>query len=119
MRQRKSLLAVVSLVLALFMLGCAGKAPVKHPGAINDFDSYAFDTLLTAHGALNEAKAQAPSHPEAKELINQAIASYNSAQAAYKIYHASGSGDYSGLQQQLGELVKSIAQVQKAFGVTL
>lgn len=109
------------LLIATVMIGCAAKNPVQanHPNALNNFDSYAYDTLLTAQAALEGAKAQINLYPQAKPILNQAIAAYNTAQASYKVYHTAGGGDITQLQMQLTDVVTAVAQVQKAFGAKL
>jgi hypothetical protein len=107
---------MVALCVGLLAFsGCAAKAAV-HPGALNAADSQAYDTLIIAQAALNESKAQFAAIPEAKQPLNDAIAAYDTAEASYKVYHSTGSGDISSLNAQLGELVKAIAAIQKQFG---
>jgi hypothetical protein len=106
------------LLLMIMFSGCAAKS-ATHPNQLNSFDGSAYDTLITAQAALESAKAQINVYPEAKPILNEAIASYNVALASYKAYHNAGGGDISQLQAQLIDVVKAVANVQKAFGVTL
>lgn len=111
----------LGIVLSLWLVlgvGCASKNQhISHPNAINQVDSSAYDTLLTAQAALEEAKAHISEHPEAKQVLNQAIASYNSAQAAYKIYHGLGDPQSGAdLATSLSQLLASVSEVEKVFG---
>ncbi len=77
----KNLLAVA----LLFFVGCM-KQPI-HPGAVNQFDSAAYDTLVTVQAAIEEASKQIAAYPTLKPELNKVIDAYNTAQAAYKTYH--------------------------------
>lgn len=112
---KKFLIAI--LVGASLLSGCATKGAKSHPNAINAFDSTAYDTLVTAQAAIEAAKADIGAHPEAKDVLNKAIATYNSAEAAYSIYHSLGDPSQQvELQKQLSDLIASVGGVEKAFG---
>lgn len=114
------------LLLAIALSGCmkAG-APPLHPGQVNTFDGYAYDSLITVQAALNQAKSNAAQFPQFKDELNQAIAAYNAAQTAYKTYHTAALGGTStaaqqtALEQQIAALVTSVAKLETAFGVKL
>lgn len=109
---------IVVLIVVLAFGGCAKKPPI-HPGAINEFDSYAYDTLLTAQAGITEAKTQLASNPSAKEPLNQAISAYNAALATYNLYHATQDpAAQATLQNQLNGVISAVAAVQKSFGRT-
>lgn len=107
------------LLLAMLFSGCAAKGVKVHPNQLNDFDGYAYDTLITAQAALEGARDKVAAYPAAKPVLNQAIAAFNLAEASYKTYHTTGGGDTSQLQQQLLAVVSAVAEVQKAFGAKL
>lgn len=74
--------AVIVLLAACLQLGCAKNQPyVPHPGAVDEFDSRAYDALLVWRGALDEAKqlfAEGKlSGDTAKNIINKAGEAYN------------------------------------------
>lgn len=112
---KKILIAI--LLGASLISGCAAKGAKSYPNAINAFDSTAFDTLVTAQAAIEAAKADITAHPEAKDVLNKAIAAYNSAEAAYSIYHSLGDpAQQAEMQKQLSDLIASVGQVEKSFG---
>ena len=109
---------VIILAGCLMMgTGCGRQAHAVHPGAINAFDSYSYDTLLVAQAAIEQAKTEVAKHLNAKRPLNQAIASFNIAEASYVAYHASaGTLDTADLQKALRELTVALAQMHAAFG---
>ena len=124
---RKLLILPLILIVALASFGCAAKqntAPA-HPNQLSQFDGYAYDTLITIQAALNQVKTEVLGFPQYKPQVNQAIAAYNVAQAAYKTYHTSAATNpttepqaQANLQAQLTDLAGQIAMLEKAFGVT-
>jgi hypothetical protein len=83
--------AVVPLLLVPILLAttaCAAHYAV-HPGALNPADSAAFDTLLVAEGAINQARAVNQAHPlpsETKDALNRLVQSYNVARESWLTY---------------------------------
>ncbi len=79
------------LVMALLLMSCA---KTLRPGALNEFDSRAFDTLGTAAISIEALKQQCPSGPTSpcpqakKDAINKIIDSYNLARQAWLDYRA-------------------------------
>lgn len=115
MKQLWCLIVVAAMLLGM---GCAKKAVSVHPGAISDYDSYAYDILLVEQSAINEARAQyqAGNLPAAaKDPLNTAITQYNLAEAGWKAYHGTG-GDSTALQQAIDALVGAVGILQKALG---
>ncbi len=107
-------------ILALGMVvmsGCPKQVRAVHPNAINQFDSDAFDTLLTAQAAIEQAKIEEPKFPQAKGVLNQAIFSYNTAVSAYMVYHSAGAVNTAELQISLRNLAAALVQMQSAFGL--
>lgn len=81
----------VSFLLGLALLGgCKTvSAPVPlPPGAVNQADETFYQSLSAAQASLNSLKANELSTPQIKTALNQAIADYNLAEAAYQTYHA-------------------------------
>lgn len=101
------------LILALLLYSCA-KPTVIHPGAINSFDSTAYDTLITEQAAIEQAKLSITQFPAAKPTLNKVIDQYNVTYEAYKAYHASG-GDQATLQAQINSLVTNVASLIKSL----
>lgn len=107
----KKLCVLLSLVL---MAGCQ-KTVTVHPGAISNFDSYAYDILLVEQDAINTARAEftAGQLPAAaRDPLNAAIDQYNAAQTVWQSYHATGQGQ-SALQNALTALVAAVGELQK------
>jgi hypothetical protein len=85
---KRKLLAV--LVVPLLLLGC-GKNYKAHPGAVDNFDSKTYDTLLIAQAGLDDAKQQVAIGklpPSAKDVINGAGNAYNLLRDAWNGYRA-------------------------------
>ncbi len=107
----------IVLLAVLLSTGCAKKIPL-HPGAISDFDSYAYDLLLVEQSAISEARAQfvAGTLPAAAhDSLNTAIDRYNDAEVIWKSYHASGE-DSTELQKALNALVSAVGALQRTLG---
>ncbi len=117
----RSALAVLVLVISA-LLGSACQHPgaaVNHPGQISTFDGASFDALIVAQASITQAKTLIPAHPEFKTELNQAIAAYNTAIAAYKLYHsqAAGAPSSSEIQGQVALLTSSVSQLLSKLGV--
>lgn len=114
MNRRKLVLAsIFLLILPLLLVGC--HKTIIHPGALNQFDSNAYDSLIVAQAAIDAAKAQ-PSitnNVMAKAALNKAIGSYNIAYEAYLAYHAGVTKDNVALQTALAQAIVDIANFQK------
>ncbi len=112
---------IKSIILAgclLLTAGCGRQIRTVHPGAINTYDSVAYDTLIASQAALEESKAQAANKPAYKGGLNHAIESYNTALTFYRVYH---NGVHSNLQladlnAALEVLAKDIAALQRSLG---
>ena len=108
----KKLLSIV--LIPLLFSGCAKKVVAVHPGAISNYDSYAYDILTVEQGAINTAKAAFTAGtlpPDAKDKLNAAIVQYNLTLAAWQGYHAAG-GDSTALQQAITTLVSTVGALQ-------
>jgi hypothetical protein len=107
---------ILTLVLAILAgAGCAKqavKAPL--PGAINSFDQMSYQTLMDAQAGINAVKADVSSGkvtltaPQ-KTVLNQAIADYDIAQAAWHAYHSGATADPAGLTSAINQIVADIA----------
>lgn len=95
-------------------------SPPLRPGAINQFDQTTYDTLMVVQASLNAAKPiVAANHPTLKPQLNQAIAAYNTAEAAYKLYHSKAITDptfQASLAQQLADLTHKVAELSASLG---
>jgi hypothetical protein len=95
-------------------LACHSKV-VTVPGSLNTFDSYAYRVLLDAQAAITDFKTSVtsgklPESPQTKAALNQAIADYNIAEAAYQAWHsAGGKGTTSTVNGPLNILQNDIA----------
>ena len=69
------------IAVALLLLAAACTAHYKlHPGALNTADSAAYDTLLIAEAAIDQARGENQTRPfsaEAKDSLNRLVQSYN------------------------------------------
>jgi hypothetical protein len=94
MRNRKAKLSAFVFLPLLLLAGCASQSYVIHPGAANLFDSQAYDVLVVAHTAIEQAKTQLAANQfgaaegAVKTAVNDLVAAYNAMDAAYDAYHA-------------------------------
>ena len=75
-------------ILLLFLVSCTAHYSI-HPGALNESDSAAYDTLLIAETTIDQARLndQAGQLPAgAKPALNALIRSYNAARASWLAY---------------------------------
>ena len=112
---RTSFLGPVLIIAILILMSCASAPVIQHPGAINSFDSNAYDTLITEQAAIEQAKLNIAQFPQFKTQLNNVIAQYNVTMEAYKIYHNAGSGDIASLQSQISSLVTNVAALIKSM----
>lgn len=107
----KILLSTV-LAGAMLLTGCThqpAQAPV--PGALNTFDSNAYQALRTAHGIASSLSAQSCTNngnkagcrtftANEKSVINQFITDLNTADVTYTAYH-NGAATQAAMQAEL------------------
>lgn len=107
------------LIAVLLLSSCAKQVATPHPGAINAFDSNAYDILITEQASIEQAKADIAKYPAMKTSLNAVIAQYDTTMAAYKIYHAAAatgtSVDTSNLQAQINSLVVNVTSLIKGM----
>jgi hypothetical protein len=75
--------ALLLAALLILASGCAARYTV-HPGALNKTDSAAYDALLIAETAIDQAKLANRGEP--KELLNRLIQTYNVARESWLTY---------------------------------
>ena len=105
------------------MLAAACTAQYKlHPGALNTTDSAAYDTLLIAEAAIDQARTENQTRPfpaEARDALNTLIQSYNIAREAWLTYRGAvaanvPSGPYfQQLNRNLLDLVNAIEALKR------
>jgi hypothetical protein len=97
---------------ALALPACAAHYNV-HPGALNKADSAAYDTLLTAEAAINQARSEysAGRLPTgSKEGLDKLIQSFNAARASWLTYRAAVQSNVS-TDSSLTQLNKNITDL--------
>ncbi len=101
---------IAALLFLLALTGCSGTPkPVIHPGALNQFDSNAYDTLLTAQAAIEQAsKEVVANYPALKDEMNKVRAGYTAAQASYKSYHEAAAAGKPTTPDALDALLKKL-----------
>lgn len=110
---------VLVFVLAAFLTGCGKTVTTPVPGAVDVVDSMAYQNIATAQGALKSFKDNFGALTQAQQIfvkpfLNDALKAYDVAEAAGKAYHA-GTGDPQALATALGELTRSLANLQGAM----
>ena len=96
---------VLFLAATLTLSGCAARQ--IHPGAVNKFDSDAYDALLVTDSIIKSTRTDiengvfpASIAPKVKDAINYVITAYNAANTSYRVYHAAVSTGTATAQQQ-------------------
>jgi hypothetical protein len=93
-----------------------------HPGALNTTDSAAYDTLLIAEAAIDQARSENQTRPfsaEAKDALNILIQSYNVTRAAWLTYRGAvatsipSDSYFQQLNRNLSDLVNAIEALKK------
>jgi hypothetical protein len=81
-------IGTVLLVAVLLVAAACTARYTVHPGAINTIDSAAYDSLLVAQAAIDQARSQyaAGQIPAKKKALDALIASYNVARASWLTY---------------------------------
>jgi len=107
------------LVALLLAVGCGKTVTTPVPGAVDVADSVAFQQVATAQGALksftHDFGTLTPNQQAfIKPFLNDAIKSYDIAEAVGKAYHA-GTGDPQNLATALNDLTRSLANLQGAM----
>lgn len=79
--------AVLALTVLVLAAGCATRLTV-HPGALNAFDSAAYDSLLVAEAAIDQARTAYAAGQIAgnKQALDALVASYNVARESWLTY---------------------------------
>lgn len=101
----KQLLALAFIVATIGCGNRAAQAPI--PGAANQFDSDTYLTLVTAKGAIDQAKQELANGafsttiaPHVKDSINKSIQVYNVADVTYQAYHVAALNGKATVAQQ-------------------
>ena len=109
MRQLK-LAAVLVALLVLVACPNTPQPQTLTPGALSQFDATSYESLMGAQAVLNSVKADLSKlPPDAKPALNKAIASYNTAEAAWQAFHAGKSNDQAALTAALSQAVADVA----------
>jgi hypothetical protein len=109
-------LVLLFLPIVLMASGCAPRYTV-HPGALNATDSVAYDTLLIAQAAIDQARVENQTRPlsgDAKDAFNTLVRSYNVAREAWLTYRAAIAAD-SPSDQYFQQLTTNLADLANAI----
>ncbi|HEY2380815.1 MAG TPA: hypothetical protein VGK48_06480 [Terriglobia bacterium] len=105
------------LLPIVFATSACGAHYQVHPGALNQADSVAYDTLLVAEASIQQAEADYQSgqvSPEAKDQINNLVRLYNVARTAWITYREAAAANapadsyFQQLNQNLIDLTNAI-----------
>ena len=84
----KNLFLVLFLPIVLSTTACAAHYAI-HPGALNPADSAAYDTLLIAKAAIDQARVENQTQPfpaDTKDAVNTLVQTYNVARDSWLTY---------------------------------
>jgi hypothetical protein len=108
-----------SLLLVLAVLSTAACAAhyKPHPGALNATDSVAYDTLLVAEAAIDQARVDNQTNPlpaQVKDALNTLIDSYNVARTAWLTYRGAVATNTPS-DQYFQQLTKNLADLTNSL----
>lgn len=97
MKSVKSLMTLLlTFTLAFGLVGCTRAVQAPIPGAANQFDSDTYLSLVTAKSVIDKTKDDLASNAfpasiagNVKTSVNIAVQTYNAADQAWQLYHAS------------------------------
>jgi hypothetical protein len=113
---RAAINGAATTLLLLFLASCTAHYSI-HPGALNKSDSAAYDTLLIAENAIDQARLdfQAGQLPEgAKSALETLIRSYNVARTSWLVYRGALSTNVES-QQYFDGLTKNLTDLSAAI----
>lgn len=115
------------LLILLSFSGCAAR-PI-HPGAANQFDSTAYDTIFIAHNVIESTKADLAANKFPASIatnvvtaLNKLVTAYNLADQAYLAYHNAALGgtatpaQQAALQSNINDVSNAVSSVASAKG---
>lgn len=107
------------ILISVILLSSCASGTIQHPGALNSFDNFAYDSLITEQAAINQAKSEIGQFPQAKTQLNNVIVQYDTTLAAYKAYHAlvaaGKNADSVQLQTAINSLITNVAALIKGM----
>ena len=105
------------LVLAVLSTAACAAHYKPHPGALNVTDSAAYDTLLVAEAAIDQARTENQTSPlsaQAKNALNTLIDSYNVARTAWLTYRGAVATNTPS-DQYFQQLTKNLTELTNAL----
>jgi len=108
----KTLVGLLLIPLLFSMTACAAHYTV-HPGSLNTTDSVAYDTLLIAKAAIDQARVENQTTPlpaDVKDTLNAVIQTYNVARDAWLTYRGAISAN-TPPDQYLQQLTKDLTDL--------
>ena len=112
----KTLVVLLLIPLVFSMTACAAHYTV-HPGSLNTTDSAAYDTLLIAKAAIDQARVENQTTPlpaDVKGTLNTVIQAYNVARDAWLTYRGAVSTNTPS-DQYLQHLTKNLTDLAGAL----
>ena len=111
----------IAAVLLVLTAACTAHYKL-HPGALNTADSAAYDTLLIAEAAIDQARAENQTRPfsaKAKDALNALVQSYNVARQAWLTYRGAVATNvpsdpyFQQLNRNLSDLLNAIEALRE------
>ena len=110
------------VAFVLLLSGCAVHYAM-HPGALNKADSVAYDALLVAEAAIDQARTEYADKqlpPATKDALNTLIQSYNLARDAWLMYRGAlatnvpADAYFTQLNKNLSDLTDAVRKFEEA-----
>jgi hypothetical protein len=113
-------LTVLIVTLCMVLTACIKHVPV--PGAVNQFDSDTYVSLLTSKAVIDTTKAELAANAfpanvagPVKTAVNGAVTAYNVADTAYQAYHSTALAGTSTPAQQ-ADVSAKVSNLNTAVG---
>jgi hypothetical protein len=100
----------------LLLVSCTAHYSI-HPGALNKTDSVAYDALLVAESAIDQARLNIQAgqlNADAKSALDVLIRSYNVARASWLAYHGALAANAPS-PEYFDQLTKNLADLSAAM----
>jgi len=110
-------LAALTLAVTMVITGCSQEKYTAHPGAINTFDSQAYDWCLVTKTIIDESKKDiadgiwaANISDAVKTVLNNGlIPAYNVMDTEYQAYHKAVTNDPNASPVKLNKAIRNVS----------
>jgi hypothetical protein len=112
---------LTAIVIAVALTACAKHTPTATPGTPVSTEQQIYADLVTAQAAIEGFRDKIGTFPKIKPQLNEVIASYNLAEAAFEDYEKTKSNpaELAKLPGMINDLKLKITSVETGLGQTM